>query len=389
LATELVARSSHEAHSPPLYYALAAAWYKLGQFAGLSPPRAAYWVRFFNIPLCIALIVATFGFCRAYFPWWIALTAPMLVAFFPSNMFFCIGSDVLSPLAVLLALWALLRWHDEPANTLRSITAGLAVAAAILVKLTNVAVLVACGVVVIFRILGDRRKSKEHRCDLRQPLLVLVSAGAPLAAWMLRNRIVLGDWTGNADKVRTLGWHVKPWGQLLDHPFFSFAGQQLFWRENIKSYFRGDLFWNGVIAMDYLPCTVFYCFSVLVALIGTAAILIRHRRGADTSIYRVAMLSALMIVVSALLPVWLSLRFDFGDCVYPSRSYPYFTSGRLISGTLVPVLALFAYGVAVVTRRRKLATAAVIGVSVVMMVLPQIAFFAQVVRSPYNWFHIP
>ena len=151
LAIELQTRPNHEANSPPLYYALAAAWYKLGRLAGMDAPRTAYWVRFLNIPLCVALVVATFGFCRAYFPWWVALAAPMLAALFPSNMVFCVGSDVLSPLAVLVALWLILRWDADPTNARRSVAAGLAAAAAVLVKLSNVPVLAACGGVVLLR----------------------------------------------------------------------------------------------------------------------------------------------------------------------------------------------------------------------------------------------
>src|SRR5262249_2545363 len=40
-----------------------------------------------------------------------------------------------------------------------------------------------------------------------------------------------------------------------------------------------------------------------------------------------------------------SLAFDFGDCVYPSRENPYFVSGRLIAGALIPFLAVGRDGV--------------------------------------------
>ncbi len=141
--------------------------------------------------------------------------------------------------------------------------------------------------------------------------------------------------------------------------------------------------------MDHLPCTIFYCLSALLMAIGAGAIWSgRHRPGEERA-YRAGMLSAVVVAVSLLSLVWLSLRFDFGDCPYPSRGYPYFTSGRLIYGMLVPVLALFLNGVVAVTRRRKPATAIILGVTVVMMVFPQVAFFAQILKSPYNWFHIP
>ena len=48
----------HETGSPPLYYATAAVWYDLGRLAGLNGANAAYSVRFLNIPLLVALILA-------------------------------------------------------------------------------------------------------------------------------------------------------------------------------------------------------------------------------------------------------------------------------------------------------------------------------------------
>ena len=80
--------------------------------------------------------------------------------------------------------------------------------------------------------------------------------------------------------------------------------------------------------------------------------------------------------------------FDFGTCVYPSRQYPYFNSGRLLLGALVPLLAPFASGVEALTGRSRWATAIILGMSVLMMVLPQLVLFEQALKSQYNWFHI-
>jgi len=38
------------------------------------------------------------------------------------------------------------------------------------------------------------------------------------------------------------------------------------------------------------------------------------------------------------------LIYDFHDCFYPSREHPYFTSGRLLLGALIPFLLLFVFG---------------------------------------------
>ena len=40
----------------------------------------------------------------------------------------------------------------------------------------------------------------------------------------------------------------------------------------------------------------------------------------------------------------LSLRYDFMACVYPSREAPFFISGRLMSGMLLPFVMLLSFG---------------------------------------------
>jgi hypothetical protein len=41
---------------------------------------------------------------------------------------------------------------------------------------------------------------------------------------------------------------------------------------------------------------------------------------------------------------FLSLIYDFHNCVYPSREHPYFLSGRLMLGALIPFVMLYVYG---------------------------------------------
>ena len=272
---------NHETHSPPLYYGLAAVWYDLGRLVGLHGPYAAYWVRFLNIPLYVALIVAAYGFCRAYFSPTVALAVPALVAVFPSTVFFGINNDVLSPLMLLLALWLLLRWHAESASAWLSIAAGFAVSATVLVKLSNIAVLAACGVVALSGLYGAW-KAGQFRQKCFPASLLLVSAAGPLAAWMLRNRLVLGDWTGDAEKIRLSGWQVKPWGQLFDHPLFSVAGQRTFWSTLVRTFYEGDMNWHGRWAMGFFPSEIVFYLSLAVLLIGLGTIWIGHRGRAKT-----------------------------------------------------------------------------------------------------------
>ncbi len=40
----------------------------------------------------------------------------------------------------------------------------------------------------------------------------------------------------------------------------------------------------------------------------------------------------------------LSIAFDCGKCAYPSRANPYFVSGRLLAGALIPFFMAYLYG---------------------------------------------
>jgi hypothetical protein len=85
---------------------------------------------------------------------------------------------------------------------------------------------------------------------------------------------------------------------------------------------------------------------------------------------------------------FLSMRFDFHECAYPSQQFPFFTSGRLIAGGLVPFLALYAYGLRALVGRRPALVAAATAVAVAMMVMGQEPFLKGALASQYNWFHL-
>src|SRR5262249_52946631 len=109
LATGL---ANYEAHSPPVYYLIAGAWYDLGKLLGLQNGYLLYWTRFLNVPLYAALVVVSYGFCRRYYPGrrYLVWSVPALVAFFPQDIFYAVNSDVLSPLFFLAAFALLLEW---------------------------------------------------------------------------------------------------------------------------------------------------------------------------------------------------------------------------------------------------------------------------------------
>jgi hypothetical protein len=51
--------------------------------------------------------------------------------------------------------------------------------------------------------------------------------------------------------------------------------------------------------------------------------------------------SLYLVVASVMFLAAISLPFDFHDCIYPSREHPYFVSGRIICGTLLPFALIY------------------------------------------------
>jgi hypothetical protein len=86
---------------------------------------------------------------------------------------------------------------------------------------------------------------------------------------------------------------------------------------------------------------------------------------------------------------FLSLIFDFHYCVYPSRQDPYFTSGRLILGALIPFLLLSVLGLDRCLYRAGTVTKfASLGALMIAMLAGEVARNWSIFPSTYNWFHL-
>jgi hypothetical protein len=96
-----------------------------------------------------------------------------------------------------------------------------------------------------------------------------------------------------------------------------------------------------------------------------------------------------VFVLSVVFLAVMSMRYDFGNCVYPSREKPYFVSGRLIAGTILPFLLLYIDGLNRILIKFKLASRLLVVVSVIVAVITisEIIISWPVFFSPYNWFH--
>jgi Predicted membrane protein (DUF2142) len=383
LRYRLSQQPNHEAHSPPVYYALAGIWYDFGWMLGASGAGAVYWVRFLNVPVYAALVASAYLFCRSSLGRDAALSVAALTAFFPNNVFFTINSDVLSPLAAALALILLLRWCESGEPRMRlAVGAGGMTALAVLVKLTNAAVLVVLAFAILVRLARDRQLQRT----LRATWPLVVSAAIPLLLWGIRNRLVLGDWTATATKVKELTWTPKPWNEFLDHPIFTRENASAYFTKLTANFFDGDANWHKHAARSALADGFFLMTAGLLPIIGLVGALWRGSREARARL--AVVLSAVAVASYLAVLIVLSMRFDFGACDFPSRAFPFFTSGRLIAGALVPLMVLYACGIRELLGRRSLLVAAAVTATVAMMILAQEPFLTMASRSQYNWFHL-
>ena len=218
---------------------------------------------------------------------------------------------------------------------------------------------------------------------------MILTSCVPIGLWLARNRLLFGDVTGSAHKAEVLGWTVKPLGQIGDHPIFSISGFLHFLNGLTLTFWRGEFVWH--LERIRLPwMDIFYTASSAI-FIGTCLIAFVLKRTGTSKKYRFLLaMSFLTVASSVLLLAALSVAFDFGNCWYPSKESPYFTSGRLILCSLLPFLLLYIDGLdRLFSRWKKPAVPlAVLFLVVFVITVSEWMISRHVFLSPYNWFHL-
>jgi hypothetical protein len=227
---------------------------------------------------------------------------------------------------------------------------------------------------------------KRRDCRARKAAaLMLLAPAVPIAFWAIRNRILLGDWTGTASKLSYLGWTTKPLSQIIHHPIFSAHGFWHFLSTLSRNFWRGEIPWHGAPRISWIDS--FYLFSTIVFIAAFLWRMIRQKeeafaeRFADCCSLAIACLSVLFLI-------FLSLRYDFGTTYYPSRGLPYFVSGRLIIGALVPFLVIYLRGLELLWKRALPRVSPLLPVLalVVCMAITESLALRPVFASPYNFY---
>jgi hypothetical protein len=381
---------NHEASQPPLYYVLAGFWWHPGQWLGFEGGGLLYWLRFLDIFFVAALICLGHAAAREIFPenFFLRLGVPALLAFMPQTAFYSINNDVLSPLcfgATFICLVKLLR-AEIPDKRLGIFT-GLAMAATFLTKMANLPLLAVAFAAVILKI-ARLAKSGKLRASIPSLASLFFCALPPMAAWLTWCKINFGDFTGTAAKIHMLTWTRKPFAEWWHHPIFTPHGFWIFISELVATFWRGEFTWHR-LPLAFPSVDMVYVISTFIFAGVVLANLLSKSKSATPPQREALWLGLACFTAAVAFLGFLSIIYDFHICVYPSREHPYFTSGRLMLGALVPFLLFYVYGIDRALKKfgdpaKFLALAAMI----LFMLISETATDWPVFSSQYNWFHM-
>jgi hypothetical protein len=383
-------RDNRETWAWPVYYLLAGLWCRLGESLAITGAELLYWIRFLDVPLAVVFVWLSWLFSRRFFRdnFQERIAVPLLVAFFPQDIFYAITGDVLSPVVFAAAFFMLLEIYLSEKSWKYHLFAGLLIAATFLTKASNIAIMLLAAFVMLVKVMQAARQKRLGQYLF--PLAAMVIAALlPVVFWLGRNYILFGDAVGAAVSIKSRTWTIKPLSEMFNHPILTPSGFIYFISELTKTFWRGEFIWRKkIIASSSMD--LFYTVSSAVFLAGSIAGFVWGKAGENKSRRFAVVASLFVLVVSVLFLAFMSMRYDFGTCVYPSVDKPYFTSGRLIAGTILPFLFLYVCGLHRILSKLRCASALlfIVGIIVVAITVSEIVLSWSVFTSPHNWFQL-
>ena len=380
---------NYEAGQPPLYYLVAGVWWQAGQWLPLADGDRLLWLRLLNMVLLVALVWLGGHTAQKLFPdnRFIRLAVPALIAFFPQSIFYAINSDVMSPLVFGAAFVLLLEfWEAEIPGPRHAVATGLVLAATFLTKISNLPLLAVAGVFIALKIFQLARAGKLPPAAPSLYIL-LVCAGLPMVGWLTWCKVFFGDFTGTAQKIHFLNWAAQPVAEWFHHPIFTAQGFWFFLKGNLASFWFGEQLWYRAPLVNADAELVMIVLSLGTLILMLAALL--RQPPTYTAPQRTALWFGLASIVAAFaFFALLSVKYDFNDCFYPSRAHPFFISGRLMLGLLVPFLILFACGLDQLLKKfPDRVKFFVLTALLAFLLTSEITADWPVFFSEYNWFH--
>jgi len=381
---------NHEASQPPIYYTLAGAWWRLGKMLHLDGLALLYWLRFLNVPLIAALVWLGWLAAKKVFPEnnFVRITVPALIAFMPQTTFYAINNDILSPLTFGAAFVLLLHfWEAEIPSVRRAAATGLALAATFLTKISSLPLLAVAGIFVALKIFRLARNKKLQPAGSALWFL-FVCAGLPAVGWMAWCKNNFGDLTGSAAKIHFLNWTAKPVAEWFHHPIFTASGLWFFVKGNFSTFWQGELLWHRQPLAAPLADWIYVLLTLTLLVFAAMSLLKRPVLFSATSRAALWFAFAGLAAMFAFFAL-LSVKYDFQDCFYPSRAHPFFVSGRLMLGMLVPFLVLFAGGLDFALKKFGSRVKFILLAALLLfMLVSEIAIDWKIFPNEYNWFHL-
>ncbi len=379
---------NYEASQPPLYYTVAAVWWHLGQFLHLAGGSLLYWLRFMNILVVIAIVWFAYVAARLVFPEksFIRLGVPALATVFPQSAFYTVQNDICSPLCFGIAFILIINWDGAEIPTVQlGAAAGSAIAATFLTKISNLPFVLASAAFVSWRIWQLGRRGRLGPAT-RSIVALIICSALPITLWLIHTKHAFGDFSGLQAKMRILSWTIKPVPAWWHHPIFTLQGAWTFISELLSGFWQGEMFWHH----QHLGFAVGNLAYVILSIVPLAWAAVALDGPGISQAQKHALWFALAAFLAGIVFLgFLSLIFDFHGCVYPSRQKPYFTSGRLILGALIPFLLLCVLGLdRCLHRVGTLTKFASLGVLMIAMLAGEVVRNWSIFSSAYNWFHL-
>jgi hypothetical protein len=381
---------NREYSQPPLYYLIAGVWWRLCGALGFHDGFLLYLLHFLNALLISAVVLTGWLAAKVVFPEniFVRIGVPALLAFMPQTTFYCISSDVLSPLCFGLVFVCLLHfWRAEMPDIPLGIFTGLALAATFLAKMTNLPLLAVSSVLILLKIL-QLVKSGKLKSSLPSLAALFICAGLPAALWMAWCKCFYGDFTGSAARVQVLNWTVKPFSQWWHHPIFTPFGVWTYLSGQLATFWQGEFLWHNQPLV--LPGTNFIYTVLSLLLVVTVLPALFPKFSKVTPLQCDALQFGMACFVAELgFFAMLSTVYDYHVCINPSREHPYFQAGRMILGALIPFSLLLVYGLDRLLNRFGTVTKfAILAFIVFAMLALEIATDWPVFSSQYNWYHM-
>jgi hypothetical protein len=313
---------------------------------------------------------------------------PALLAFMPQTAFYSINNDVLSPLCFGTAFVFLVKFLRAEIPAVRlGIFTGLALAATFLTKISNLPLLAVSALCILFKAV-QLAKAGKFRAAFSSLLALVLCAGLPMLLWLAWCKHTFDDCSGTAEKIQFLGWTHKPFAEWWHHPIFTPHGLWTFLSGLTATFWQGEFLWHRQPLASPVADLIYFASSIF--LVGIALLNLLPRSKNSTTPQRQALwLSFGCFAAAVLFLGLLSIIYDFQGCFYPSRAHPYFTSGRLMLGALIPFLLLFVFGLDRALKKfGNAAKFSALVAIILFMLAAEIAIDWPVFANPYNWFHM-